>query len=103
MTDRHPEAESLGRLLVEMEIHIAFLESALGPEMTLMAREDEVILSELSGLGPGVPCRLMFSSRTAASGYMDDTMVFKTFEDLVTFLEHVVLLFRVARAQQRGE
>ena len=34
---------------------------------------------------------------------MEDTLSFKTLEELVTFLDHVALLFRIARAQQRGE
>jgi hypothetical protein len=48
-------------------------------------------------------CRLVLPSNTSESGWMDDTLVFNTLEELVTFLDRVELLFRIARAQQRGE
>jgi len=66
-------------------------------------KEDDVILSEIVGMDTNIACRLVFPSRTSESGWMDDTLLFDTLEDLVTFLDRVELLFRIARAQQRGE
>ena len=88
--------------LVAMEKHIAFLEGAIGIEMTQLYKEDDLTLSEIPGMDV-IACRLVFPSRTSESGWMDDTLVFNTLEEIVTFLGQVELLFRIARAQQRGE
>jgi hypothetical protein len=93
----------MARLMVAMERHNAFLEGAIGIEMTPMFREDDVILSEIAGLDTNIACRLVFPSRTSESGWMEDSIPFNTLEELVTFLDHVELLVRIARAQQRGE
>jgi hypothetical protein len=90
------------RLMIAIEKHTAFLEGALGIEMTPMFKEDDLILSEIPGMDI-IACRLVFPSRTSESGWMDDSIPFKTLEELVTFLDHVELLVRIARAQQRGE
>jgi hypothetical protein len=89
--------------MITMEKHTAFLEGALGIEITPMFKEDDLILSEVTGMDATISCRLVFPSRTSESGWMEDSILFNTLEELVTFLDHVELLFRVARAQQRGE
>jgi hypothetical protein len=95
--------EHVASLMVALDKHTAFLEGAIGIEMTPMFREDDLLVSEIAGMDTSIACRLVFPSRTSASGWMDDTLLFNTLEDLVTFLDHVVLLFHIARAQQRGE
>ena len=94
--------EHIARLMVAIEKHTAFLEGAIGIEMTPMFKEDDVILSEIPGMDV-IACRLVFPSRTSDSGWMDDSILFNTLEELVIFLDHVELLFRIARAQQRGD
>jgi hypothetical protein len=95
--------EHVAHLLVATEKHIAFLEGAIRIEMMPMLREEDLIISEIAGMDANLACRLVFPSRTSETGWMDDTLLFKTLEDLVTFLEHVELLCRIARAHQRGE
>jgi hypothetical protein len=102
MSEPNQGREHLARLMVAVEKRIAFLEGAIGIEMTQLYREDDVTLSEIPGMDV-IACHLVFPSRTAESGWMDDSLSFNTLEELVTFLDHVELLFRIARAQQRGE
>ena len=90
------------RLIATMKKHMAFLEEALGIEMMPMYKEEELTRSDLHSLEI-IPSRLVFLSRTSASGWMEDTLLFDTLEDLVTFLHRVELLCRIAQAQQRGE
>ena len=96
------ETERLAYLIAAVEKHAAFLEGALGLDMTPLFKESDVARAKTEG-GPTeiVACRLMFPSPAAASGYMDDSIVFENLEDMAAFLENVVLLFRIARAQQR--
>ncbi len=75
MADQN-ETVRLAHLLAAVEKHIAFLEGALGLEMTPLFNETD-------------------------TGYMDDSIVFENLEAMAAFLENVVLLFRIARAQQR--
>ena len=86
-----------------MEKHTAFLEGAIGIAMTPMFREDDLIVSEIAGMDTTIACRLVFPSRTSESGGMDDCILCNTLEELVTFLDHVERLFRIARAQQRDD
>jgi hypothetical protein len=102
MGELHEGREYVAHLLATMEEHIAFLEDALGMKMTPMYKEDDLTRSEMHGMEV-IPSRLVFPSRTAESGWMDDTLLFDTLEDLVTFLHRVELVCRIARAQQRGE
>jgi hypothetical protein len=90
-------------LLAAMEKHVAFLQGALNIEMTPVFKEDDVILSQIEGMDHPVACRLVFPSRTSASGWMDDSILFENLKDMVAFLDNVELLFRIARAQQRGD
>ena len=94
--------EYADRLIATMQKHMAFLEEALGIEMRPMYKEDELTRSDMHDLEI-IPSRLVFPSRTSASGWMEDTLLFDTLEDLVTFLHRVELLCRIAQAQQRGE
>jgi hypothetical protein len=103
MSEPNGGSEHLARLMVEMEKHTAFLEGAMGIEMTPAFKEDDVILSEVTGMDPTIACRLVFPSRTSESGWMEDSLRFNSIEELVTFLDHVERMFRIARAQQRGE
>jgi hypothetical protein len=103
MSEPRENREHVARLMVAMEKHTAFLEGAIGIEMTPTFKEDDVVLSEIAGMDANIACRLVFPSRTSESGWMDDSILFNTLEELVTFLDHVELLFRIARAQQRGE
>jgi hypothetical protein len=103
MSEPDEGSEHVVRLMLAVEKHIAFLEGAMGIEMTQVYREDDVILSDVAGLDPNIPCRLVFPSKTSASGWMDDSLLFATPEELRVFLDRVELLFRIARAQQRGE
>jgi hypothetical protein len=89
--------------MVAMEKHTTFLEGAIGIAMTPMFREDDLIVSEIAGMDTTIACRLVFPSRTSESGWMDDRILFNTLEELVTFLDHVERLFRIARAQQRDD
>jgi hypothetical protein len=102
MADQN-EMERLAYLIAALEKNCAFLEGALGLEMTPLFKEQDVARSKIEG-GPTerVACRLMFPSPTTESGYMDDGIVFENLEEMAAFLENVVLLFRIARAQQRG-
>ena len=102
MSESDEGREHIARLMVALENHTAFLEGAIGIDMTPMFKEDDVILSEIPGMDV-IACRLVFPSRTSESGWMDDTLLFNTLEEAVTFLGNVELLFRIARAQQRGE
>ena len=94
-------AEHVARLLAAMEKHVAFLEGALGIEMSAVFKEDGIILSEI--IDSDIACRLVFASSASESGWMDDSMLFENLQDMVAFLGNVELLFRIARAQQRGE
>jgi hypothetical protein len=96
------ETERLAYLIAAVEKHIAFLEGALGLEMTPLFREEDTTRAQREG-GPTeiVACRLMFVSPGTESGYMDDSIAFENLEEMAAFLENVVLLFRIARAQQR--
>jgi len=100
--DDQIENERLAYILTEVEKHIAFLEGALGIEMTPLFREVDITRAQMEG-GPTeiVACRLMFPAPDTESGYMDDGIVFENLEKMATFLENVVLLFRIARSQQR--
>ena len=91
------ETERLAYLLAVVEKHIAFLDGALGLEMTPLFREVDVTRAEMEG-GPTeiVACRLMFPSPDTESGYMGDGIVFENLEEMAAFLENVVLLFRIA-------
>ena len=102
MSELDEGREYADRLIATMKKHIAFLEEALGIEMRPMYKEDDRTRSDTHSLEV-VASRLVFPSRTSASGWMDDTLLFDTLEDLVTFLHRVELLCRIARAQQRGE
>ena len=102
MNEPNEAKEYTARLLAAMKKHIAFLEEALGIAMRPMYKEDDLTRSDIHGLEV-IASRLVFPSRTSASGWMDDTLLFDTLEDLVTFLHRVELLVRVARAQQHGE
>jgi hypothetical protein len=102
MSELDEGREYTARLMAAMKKHIAFLEDALGIEMRPMYKEDDLTRSEMHSLEI-IPSRLVFPSRTSESGWMDDTLLFDTLEDLVTFLHRVELLVRTARAQQRGE
>ena len=68
-----------------------------------MFKEEEVIRSEVTGMDTNIARRLLFLSMTSRSGWMDDSLLFDTLEELVIFLDRVELLFRIARAQQRGD
>jgi hypothetical protein len=94
--------ERLAYLIAAVEKHTAFLEGALGLDMTPLFQESDVARAKMEG-GPTeiVACRLRFPSPTAESGYMNDSIVFENLEDMAAFLENIVLLFRIARAQQR--
>ena len=94
-------AEHVARLLAAMEKHVAFLEGAMGIEMSAVFKEDDIILSEI--IDSDIACRLVFASSASESGWMDDSMLFENLQDMVAFLGNVELLFRIARAQQRGE
>jgi hypothetical protein len=72
-----------------MERHHAFLKGAIGIEMTPVLKEDDVILSDMAGLDTNIACCLGFPSRTSESGWMDDSLLFNTLEELVTFLDYV--------------
>ena len=101
MVDQN-ETEPLTSLLAAGEKPLAFLEGALGLEVTPLFKEEDMVRPTRKGEPTEiVACRLMFPSPTAESGYMDDGIVFENLEEMTTFLEHVVLLFRMARAQQR--
>jgi hypothetical protein len=102
MSEPDEGKEYIARLMAVMEKHIAFLEDALGMKMTPMYKEDDLTRSDMHGMEV-IASRLAFPSRTSESGWMDDTLLFDTLEDLVTFLHRVELLCRIARAQQRGE
>ena len=102
MNESHEGGDHDARLMIAMEKHIAFLEGALGIEMTSTFKEEDLILAEIPGMDV-IACRLVFPSRASVSGWMDENIPFKTLEEVVTFLGHVELLFRIARAQQRGE
>ena len=101
MADQN-EIERLAYLIAALEKNSAFLEGALGLEMTPLFKEQDVAHSKIEG-GPTeiVACRLMFPSGTTESGYMADSIVFDNLEDMAAFVENVVLLFRIARSQQR--
>jgi len=101
MSELDEGREYADRLVAAMKKHMAFLEEALGMKMTPMYKEEELTHSDLHGLEV-IPSRLVFPSRTSASGWMEDTLLFDTLEDLVTFLHRVELLCRIAQAQQRG-
>jgi hypothetical protein len=102
MSELDEGREYADRLIAAMKKHMAFLEEALGIKMTPMYKEDELTRSDLHSLEI-IPSRLVFPSRTSASGWREDTLLFDTLEDLVTFLHRVELLCRIAQAQQRGE
>jgi hypothetical protein len=99
----HNKATQFARLIAEMEKHLAFLEGALGADMEILFSADDVQITELTGNPEEIGCRLMFPSPTAESGYVGEGLEFDSVEDLVAFLEAVVVLFRTARAQHRGE
>ena len=103
MSESDESREHIARLMIAIEKCTAFLEGAIGIEMTPMFRNDDVIFSEIVGMDADIPCRLVFPSRTVESGWMEDSIRFNTLENLVTFLDRVELLLRIARAQQRGE
>jgi hypothetical protein len=94
--------ERLAYLIAAVEKHIAFLDGALGLELTPLFKEQDVARAQMER-GPTeiVACRLMFPSPGTESGYMDEGIVFENLEEMAAFLENVVLLFRIARAQQR--
>ncbi len=94
------DAEDGVDLLAALEKHVAFLEGAMGIEMSSVFKEDDIILAEV--MDSDVACRLVFASSASESGWMDDSILFKSLGDMVAFLENVELLFRIARAQQRG-
>jgi len=100
MADQN-ETVRLAHLLAAVEKHIAFLEGALGLEMTPLFNEEDITRAKMEG-GPTeiVACRLTFPPPTTDTGYMDDSIVFENLEAMAAFLENVVLLFRIARAQQ---
>jgi|SRR4030095_1192396 hypothetical protein len=102
MSELDEGREYVARLVATMEKHIAFLEDALGMKMTPMYKEEDLTRSDIHGLEV-IASRLVFPSRTSESGWMDDTLLFDTLEDLVKFLHRVELLVCIARAQQRGE
>jgi hypothetical protein len=101
MVDQN-ETEPLTYLLAAVEKHSAFLEGALSLEITPLFKEEDMVRPPRKGEPTElVACRLIFPSPTAESGYMDESLVFENLEEMAAFLEHVVLLFRMARAQQR--
>ena len=102
MSEVHEGREYVARLVATMEKHIAFLEDALRMKMTPMYKEEDLTRSDMHGMEV-IASRLVFPSRTSASGWMEETLLFDTLEDLVTFLHRAELLCRIARAQQRGE
>jgi hypothetical protein len=98
--------ERYERLFAEMEKHLAFLEGALGIEMTPMFKSgDDALISELladiEGLNLEAPFHLAFASPVTGSNW-DEIITFDNLQELVQFLENVVLLFRIARRQQRS-
>ena len=102
MTERHSESEHMAHLIMKMENHVAFLEGALGINMTPVFEDDDLILSEIEGMNIDRACSLAFASSASESAWMDDRLVFNNITETVTFLDNVELLFRIARAQQRG-
>jgi hypothetical protein len=47
-------------------------------EMTPVLKEDDMILSEITGLDANIACRLVFPSSTSESGWMEDSILFDT-------------------------
>lgn len=94
--------EEMGLLLARVGAHIAFLEGALNVEMTIVFKEDDMIVAEVVGGLETVTCALAFTSNTEASGWMVDQIEFEGLKQLAAFLENVELLIRLARTQQRG-
>jgi hypothetical protein len=103
MSEEHYGRDHLARLLRAMGQHLVFLEGALGLDMKPMRTEDEIVLTETASMDAASACRLMFSSLTSPTGWLDDRLEFTTVDELVQFLKNVELLVRIARAQQRGE
>jgi integrase/recombinase XerD len=57
MPEQPNDRDHVVRLLMEMEKHIAFLEGALGIDMSPMFREDDVVLSEVAGIDATIAWR----------------------------------------------
>jgi hypothetical protein len=68
MSEPDESRERVASLILAMEKHTAFLEGAIGIEMTPLFKEDDLILSEIAGMDANIACRLVFPSRTSESG-----------------------------------
>lgn len=68
MNEQHDDREHVARLMLAMEKHTAFIEGAMGIEISPVFREDDVILSEVPGMDATNVCYLAFPSRTSQSG-----------------------------------
>ena len=64
MSEEHNEQEHVAKLIMAMEKHVAFLEGALGIEMSPWFKREDIA------------CHLLFPSRTSQSEWMDDSLLF---------------------------
>lgn len=96
------QEENLAIIVSRVERTIAFLEGVLDIEMTLVFKEDDVIVAEMTGEPENVAVALAFASNLDESGWMREHLEFKGLEDMLEFLDRVELLIRIARIQQRG-